>query len=493
MIDAPGAIACSLHCSPANDALPPPLPKLPRFRPQFEVLEARDVPATHTWLGGAPSSPTEFNEARNWSSGTTPLAREDLIFDGSVSSVDCMNLTGNVPDMPGGGWSGANLGFNSIRMINHYAGTVTVVSVLPVNVLELASPEGAISQPLSNNDNSISVATSFNWTGGTLNSSDYTNLVHLLGGSVTTIDPGALNTIITGSTLSFEYITQTLVGSTATVQPGTVLFANAAGAIIGSYSAMTIELDADVTFKGVLGVANPGSKMLYLDNAATMTVKGVGSILNPRKFTSELPVYNNGGMVEIKDVAIASIKNRFPDGPSYLQNGGNAKTIIEDDSILRVEFGYLQNNGILGSAANINLGGLATLDGNAVITGGVIDPNYLGFRRPNGTFFDSTLRIARDLDWQGGSLWIDVNGSWAGDCDLLSIGGVLTVGNAATVSAIIINLPPNGIAPFQTWQFLTATGGVPANQPPVTMVNGGVTQFTISAFGTPPRAWRFNS
>src|SRR5262245_5328077 len=70
-----------------------------RFHPRFDELEAREVPAVITWLGGSIGDPN------SWDLGRLPDSADDVTFNGSVS-----NASMTVP-------GGLGLSFHSIQLI----------------------------------------------------------------------------------------------------------------------------------------------------------------------------------------------------------------------------------------------------------------------------------------------------------------------------------------------------------------------------------------
>src|SRR5438876_7900283 len=56
----------------------------PKFRPKYEPLEARDVPAIFIWMGGNSGDPTWAGEPANWFTNAQdhdlPAAYDDLIW-----------------------------------------------------------------------------------------------------------------------------------------------------------------------------------------------------------------------------------------------------------------------------------------------------------------------------------------------------------------------------------------------------------------------------
>jgi hypothetical protein len=164
---------------------------------------------------------------RNWLNYDTlqpvpmpPVTGDDLYFDGNyflanpALNPNCQGLHA----MPGYGPDR----FNYVQMINGYSGTVTIgddaSGGLSINNLNLTS--GTIAQP-DPGLTDLTVLTSFDWTGGTLNSSS--NLANLnISGSTTTatIAPANAGTINLGDNINL------LNGAVATMNAGTINVTN---------------------------------------------------------------------------------------------------------------------------------------------------------------------------------------------------------------------------------------------------------------------------
>lgn len=68
-----------------------------RFSPRMDQLEARLVPATHTWIGGGGNA--NWSTAANWQDNSPPLANEDgavIIFDTTTYGLTAFSSTNNV-------------------------------------------------------------------------------------------------------------------------------------------------------------------------------------------------------------------------------------------------------------------------------------------------------------------------------------------------------------------------------------------------------------
>jgi hypothetical protein len=141
--------------------------------------------------------------------------------------------------------SGQNL-FSSVQLINSYAGTVTLgddaSGGLSIKTLNVTS--GAISQPAPGATD-LTVLTTFNWTGGTLNST--ANLANLIiSGATVNIDPSG-GTVWLGDNLSF------INGANGTMGDGTLaLNKDGTQVVLDSGAALTV-------VPGALGAFTPQS------------------------------------------------------------------------------------------------------------------------------------------------------------------------------------------------------------------------------------------
>jgi hypothetical protein len=193
-----------------------------------ETLEAREVPAAMVWQNY--SGDGDFNNPANWRDGDTldpagriPTSGDDVIFRRGLGSVtDCNDFNGPA--------TGA---YNSVSIINDYTGTVTLASGFTTGTLVMEY--GAISQPTSGTD--ITVTSHFNWTGGTLNSSDNIANLNLNGATFLVAGLGSQINVAAGGSLTFKsgQLSSDLPlkndGGTVTIMPDT--FAHFRGAVAG--------------------------------------------------------------------------------------------------------------------------------------------------------------------------------------------------------------------------------------------------------------------
>src|SRR6516162_1207090 len=76
-------------------------PARPRaaFRPAFEHLEDRVIPATRVWSGASLAS-ANWNDTANWVGGVAPTTNDDLVFPGGGAQASSSNN-----DITGGSFS----------------------------------------------------------------------------------------------------------------------------------------------------------------------------------------------------------------------------------------------------------------------------------------------------------------------------------------------------------------------------------------------------
>jgi hypothetical protein len=233
-----------------------------RFRPVLEGLEAREVPATLHWTGAVSEYVTDPD---NWQGGVLPQRGDDLIFDTGSRNCNALN-----PMQGGGGpiegFSSSPYDFNSISVLSGYSGSVIVQGGILVGDLVLTG--GDLRQP--NGDlSTVTVANTFNWTGGTLNASTSRSTLAIRGGATATITPPTSGALVTGSTLSFEDDTSTSTGSTGTFKAGTIEWNNDAHWFIAAESEVVFDMtngDLDFEDSGYIPHHLQG-KLTLLDNS----------------------------------------------------------------------------------------------------------------------------------------------------------------------------------------------------------------------------------
>jgi hypothetical protein len=446
-----------------------------RFRPRFEALEARDVPAVFYWMGsGGPTDSTaDARVETNWNPHdfspprpNVPGPEDDVIFTDDVfppwiTPGNCYHF----------GTAGS---YRSVSFVGNYAGTVTLDSGFATGQLNLSSP-GAISQPASGTDITVvgdsasdpgPYADDFIWTKGTLNST--ANLANLIvTGSTTTalIAPANAGTVTTKSTLKF------LNGATGTINPGTVNFAGGDGMDVGEYCSVTVApgqppatvvlaYTADFDPQG-----NPRTRTLQLHSGSAFTV-----VSGP--FTSQFPLQNDGGVFEVRGGASASFSGTltytltgFPVpffAGSFLQAGGTTR--LHGGSTLTAANGAAMWGGELVVDARAGVG-TATVQGNLSVGGGKV---WFSLNAVNSQIVAyGTLEVTGNVSWSGGTYepWIDWDRQ--GDNCFWHCTGTMTISGSASIVPKPLAWNTTSVA-GRTWtvigsnQGITGTPGVSA-------------------------------
>jgi hypothetical protein len=248
------------------------------------LLEAREVPAVAYWAGTG-----SMHDTSNWASGhgltTDPGPGDDVYFDPSLvhghTIGDCDDFEGE---------------FRSVTVDCGELYKVILGGDVTADAFRLAS--GIIDQPgpdiTVTGEYSFGDGNSFEWVGGTLNSTATLANLNMLGG-LGLIDPGG-NTVTTGSNLSF-------VGTNAavetTVLPGTVEFRNEAGVVAGVLAAVTIK---PTTNGNVNFVTLGGQSAIAVGSGGTFRVTGPG-IYNTDQYIGVLA----GGTLKIDGGAYSNV------------------------------------------------------------------------------------------------------------------------------------------------------------------------------------------
>ena len=260
----------------------------------LEALDRRDVPASFYWRGGGSAG-----DPASWWENAVPQAGDDVVFwYGSYS--------GNSPDF--GGPSGGGY-YHSVTLVAQYGGTVTLASGFATEHLNVQG--GTIDQPTAGTDIIVGPASSdssgtFDWTGGTINSTSNLAAVYVQGAVTFTIDPGG-GTLRTGSTFTFEGTDEEATAA-GTVRAGTVEIGNGAGINLDQYATMTVEANdgkggkAYFEFKAIEGTYAKDNRSLTLGKGSELIVYGPGTFTNEK-----IALILNGGTAEFKNNVPATI------------------------------------------------------------------------------------------------------------------------------------------------------------------------------------------
>lgn len=406
----------------------PPSERRPRFRPRVEELDGRIVPSVDIYLGGDPYT------ASNWSAGHYPTYGDDVYLDGNYSS-------GDVPLSAIGPLAG-------IHLVNGYSGTVTLTNHVWVGTLELTS--GAISQWNGSFSTNMTVSSSLNWTGGTLNSSVHAGTVHFTG-TTATIDPTA--GVTTGSNLSFEN------GVTATVEPGTITFNNDTIYTISDLSTVVFNATSTITLVQNANAPNPNANNGNQIIQGGKDVKVGGPIVN----TKTVQIIGTGTVAVFNGAVTA-----------YTQSAAGASTTIQDGAGMDVSAGGVVKiaGGTLRTITNAGVtDSYANVWGTFVWTGGDL---YIRVDTGQPQAVPG-LFVHGNATWSGGTFHVYVDAQDGDNVDELAISGYLQVDTTGAVKPSIVTTTVGGVPPSITiWRPIWTGNGSFINGalPSVTATDG---------------------
>jgi hypothetical protein len=440
----------------------------------MEALEGRDVPAVLHWTGAVS---TAFDNAANWVDGFGapadygPSPGDSLHF-GLVAAVN--------PDCDGAhgfGLDDDQADYAEIRLHTGYTGTVTFRSedlatdpdpdfVTPaadrnrgVAVGWLTIEGGSISQPEDATELTVlpdphqaDALPTFWWYGGTLNSSEFTSVVHILGGAV--VEPASEGTVTLGSHLVLKGTAGASVESNISAfLPGTVVFNNLADLIVGQFAQAQVKAprpNATVTFSAEATAVEAQFNRIVVYSDGTLTVTGPGQWNGFR-----MTLINTGGAVEIKSGATASFGPVFafgtPASPFIIQSAGSMK--LHTGSTLVARFGYMTIHG--GTFTVVGVAGVADparIVGDLDFTGGAVV-----FREDY-----TRLKVEGNVRWSNGIFGPRVNAAAGSDqSDTWEITGNLNLpqGHTAHLAPDPLNLPAaGGLAASRRWESMIIHG-----------------------------------
>ncbi len=380
---------------------------------------------------------------------------------GSAYYPDCNGLI-----VAGGG------AFQSLTILSNYTGTVTFGGAITTGAYSQGG--GAISQPSSGTD--LTVTSTFNWSGGTLNSSTNQAIVHLRG-ATGTISPGAGNVITTGSTLSFE--NNGTVGSTVTFNPGEVDFAGGTGIDVNDLCSVNMapKKTAEIRFKTTDGRNPSDGKNIVLKNGSTYRIFGENDFPATGEPTlaeaiSDIPmVMNTGSKFTIEAAASARFEKKSAGYQldatkfgSILQFGGLLS--IESGSELSVEKGVQMLGGTLQTTAHATLAAAkqvgaiwGSLRIDSITNGPAIQILINAGSTPHKRGY---LSVSGDVKLNAGTYKPNVDASDSSNVDAWIVLGSVTIGSAAKIAPVTQNF--------------NSAAGLPANyRAKVFVANGGIT------------------
>ena len=296
----------------------------------------------------------------------------------------------------------------------------------------------------------------FNWTGGTLDSTNSRATLHITGSStIAVIAPQNAGAVSTGDTISVEQ------AATANFMGGTVTFTGGLGISITGHStvnvmATTEQPDVGKTTFGVI----PQNGIQYINN-----VNGYFRVNGPVAAISEMPIYLRRGELSITGGATATFQGQtywdgyglhVPTGSVYNERG---KVQIETGSTLVPENGMVQMGGVLQINVIGARGGNAKLIGNLWVNGGRVTFDY--YRTVNGVpgAAEATFTVKGDVSWSGGIYTPTVDRQQARDASKWIVTGMMTITGSAALRPIFINVA-NAAPPGSRWLVIYAEGGI---------------------------------
>jgi hypothetical protein len=399
-------------------------------RLELQPLEARDCPASFTWIGTSDGSPGDWSDANNWFSANAsgvPTATDDVVFRHIVSpeppgqprfDADCINssVSGQLA--------------HSITILSDWPRTLHLEQGAPVSVggpinggidtggIELDG--GEITQETGQ---AIECLGDFTWAGGLLNVNTAVLAdLNLSGGGSFNLRAGNEQT---GSNINLKNRSTGVIN----IPGNTITFLKNANVFIDAGSTLNL-VDGTLATTGTGRIGNGGN--LY---------KSPGT----QDFTSGLPIRNSGGTFQLQ---AGTLKITGQDGNGWSFDQLSGTTDLWNDSTLRLTAPFHQEDGNFwtegASGANI----IATIIGNATFDGGLINLNH---GQQGGT--TGFLFVTNVLKIQGSAEW-----DCKVDCTSLKADAItattVTLGGDSVFKALAVNVPATGVPAGKAWAYL---------------------------------------
>jgi hypothetical protein len=298
------------------------------------------VPTVNTWLGNGTTN--SFWTAANWSESRVPNSSDEVVFDGDVSNQPCNNFGPSQEEMMGMG----DGSYYRISLQDGYSGAVTLGTDLTVHNLELSTGALNLGQYVS----AINVTETFDWSGGgALNDTEYAGGLFLWSGCVATIAPGEENTLTTGMTIQLLDAESISGGASLTFKEGELVYDNNTGLNIGMYCTVFANADGDKNIKK--------TKVSKSSGQYTINPGGTFNIMNGTVYSSDLPLENNAGTLEVIAAATESTFDTTANFSGAIGTGENAPTI-------KMISGHI----IVSHYTNLNANGKIKLEGGILAT-----------------------------------------------------------------------------------------------------------------------------
>jgi hypothetical protein len=340
----------------------------PAFRPRFETLEDRWMPANITWMGGAD---TNWSNPANWVGGVVPGAQDTAIFDNTsgthnIAVVD-VAFVGPI----------AGLTINP-----SFSGEITVAN--PLTVAGTYSQAGGVVDGAAD----LTLAGTATWSAGTMGTNPPAP-----NGATIIAATGTL-TLSSGNDKVLNNRTLNNLG-TITWTGGNLLGNN--GAFLNNRGGGTVDMQAATRFYSTAGTAG------IFFNAGTLkkTVSpGIGSI--------EVPL-NNSNKVQTQAGTLSVGGNTVDDAGNFDVSAGATLAFAAGTRNLATQATVTGAGAVNFSGAAVNFNsssfsntGTATVSANTVTFGGPAAFANLNLTGGTATFADTTTTIAT-LNQTGGT------------------------------------------------------------------------------------------
>lgn len=399
----------------------------------------------NTWLG---TYGTDAYYNGNWSQNRRPETMDEVRFDGAVSQVNCVGLyraddvawdVNNDPMPPRMGEGS----YDKIRFINGYTGSVSLGTNLMVYTLELTT--GNLDQGYNGGyGTAISVVTRFDWTGGTLNSTEDLSSITLEPGSTAAIAPGEGNTLVTGSSILLADASGSyLDGAVATFTEGELILENGSGISVGQECILNLETEPEglIEFDGDLEQTSAG---ILVNISGKMKVYGEGTWAGKK-----VPINIDGGELSVELYTTADVTGRVGGGSTGKTiEMSSGKIVLYMDATLKAEHGLLTSGGTVATILSDedqapNVLDVSYIEGNWTNDGAsvVMFENATTTRMVTLDIVNSIkyskLQVTGDIDWWAGDYSPVVYGPGGGDtkCDLWYCTGTFRIYECASVTA----------------------------------------------------------
>ncbi len=403
------------------------------------------------WVGGDPASPTEWNDARNWSvvgtgAAVVPQATDDVYF--TAGSYNCADAGYGLSSLYG------------LHLVGGYQGTVTLAGGLSVGTYEQTA--GTLDQPTGD----LTVATALVWGGGTVNALAGGNNLNVAGfgriGPDTWLTPVATTGDVArrsapavapgGGAIAVATADTIKVLGVLQVRPGTLDFTGNSGGML-----INAEVDLITSQNVASNWGNPTVTSAKIAVAAGARFKLTND--DPRdngRLTTALAIQNQGA-VSLSNMHLV-VNGSLAGGPSISQTGAGSSWTWQSGSNIQVASGMALTNGALtfvGVAQNTK----AQLLGSLTVGDGTTNPTISFQNLPLALTSQYVLfSVTGDVTWNSGTYTPRVNGAVLGQSDSWRALDVFTVGAAAAWAPTVDD--PAAVVKNEWWTLLTGLKGI---------------------------------